>query len=496
MKQISINNRTIGEGYPAYIIAEMSANHAGDIERAKEIIRVAKECGADCVKIQTYTADTITLDCDNEYFSIGDGTWKGENLHSLYEKAYTPWEWQKELKEEADRIGIDFFSTPFDRTAVDFLEEIGVTFYKIASFELIDLPLIKYTAAQGKPMILSTGMASLAEIEEAVATIRATGNEQFALLRCASAYPAISDQMNLKVMLDMAERFHVPVGLSDHSMGGLAAAASVAMGGCIIEKHICLSREIDNPDSSFSMEPAEFAEMVSMVRQVERAKGTVTYGTTSQESSNKIFRKSVFVAEDIKAGEVFTEKNIRVVRPGYGLHSREYEHVLGKVCLQDLAFGTPLKAEYVEKYLNFRPVSEADAELLFAWANDPETRKQSFSTEQIPWEEHIKWLRGSLQREGRKLLLCMHGDKPVGVVRFDAEKPDLAEISYTVAPGERGRGYGQMMLRLAEAECTEDVRTLKAEVKRDNAASAAIFRALGYKECYEGDILLFEKVRA
>lgn len=500
MKQIKINNRIIGEGYPAYIIAEMSANHAGSLERAKEIIRVAKESGADCVKIQTYTADTITLDCNNKYFHIDDGTWEGENLHSLYEKAFTPWEWQKELYEEAQRVGIDFFSTPFDKSAVDFLEEIGMTFYKIASFELVDIPLIKYTAQKGKPMILSTGMASLAEIEEAVETIRSTGNEQFALLRCASAYPAISDEMNLATMQDMAERFQIPVGLSDHSMGGLAAAASVAMGGCIIEKHLCLSRDIENPDSSFSMEPAEFAQMVSMVRQVERAKGCVSYKTAKQEMSNKIFRKSVFVAEDIKKGECFTEKNIRVVRPGYGIHSREYEFTLGKKCLFDVEKGTPLKADMIEEYLTFVKVKEKDKDLLFAWANDEETRKQSFCSQQIPYEDHVKWFESSLLRQDRKMYLCMHGEEPVGVFRLDetenSKENGTWEISYSIEPNKRGKGYGKQMLRLGEELCKKEIpeiKCLKACVKKENEGSLKIFEELMYKKESEKEFDVFYK---
>ena len=221
MKQIQIKGRMIGDGYPAYIIAEMSANHSGSIERAKKIIREAKRCGADCVKIQTYTPDTLTIDCHNPYFQVENGTWEGENLYSLYGKAYTPWEWQKELKEEADRVGIDFFSTPFDKTSVDFLEEMGVEFYKIASFEMIDLPLLKYVASKGKPIIMSTGMGSQEEIKEAVEAVYETGNRQLALLKCSSAYPAISADMNLSVIPDMKKRFQIPIGLSDHSMGSL-----------------------------------------------------------------------------------------------------------------------------------------------------------------------------------------------------------------------------------------------------------------------------------
>ena len=270
MNTIQIKNRKIGDGYPAYIIAEMSANHSGSIERAKEIIRAAKESGADCVKIQTYTPDTLTIDCHNQYFQIDNGTWEGENLYTLYGKAYTPWEWHKELKEEADRVGIDFFSTPFDTTSVDFLEELGVDFYKIASFEMIDLPLLRYIASKGKPIIMSTGMGTKEEIKEALEAIYEMGNEQVAILKCSSAYPAISDDMHLRTIADMKKVFDIPVGLSDHSMGHLGATTAVALGANVIEKHFCISRDIENPDASFSMEPSEFKEMVEQVRQVER----------------------------------------------------------------------------------------------------------------------------------------------------------------------------------------------------------------------------------
>ncbi len=349
MNTFKIGDRIIGEGYPAYIIAEMSANHSGSIERAKEIIREAKRCGADCVKIQTYTPDTITIDCDNSYFHIGDGTWEGENLYGLYGKAYTPWEWQQELKEEADRVGIDFFSTPFDDSATDFLEEIGTEFYKIASFEMVDIPLLKYVASKGKPIIMSTGMGSLEEIEEAVEAIYSTGNKQLALLKCSSAYPAISDQMNLKTMVDIKERFGLPVGLSDHSMGHIGAATAVAMGANIIEKHFCISREIENPDASFSMEPAEFKEMVDTIRQVELAMGKVFYGVSEQEKSNSVFRRSVFVVQDVKKGEKFTKENIRVIRPGYGAKPKYYESILGMTANQDISRGTPFNFELAEE---------------------------------------------------------------------------------------------------------------------------------------------------
>lgn len=344
---LKIGNRLIGKGQPAYIIAEMSANHAGSIENAKRIIRAAKESGADCVKIQTYTPDTITIDCDNEYFQINKGTWKGENLYQLYGKAYTPWEWQKELLEEAKKVGIDFFSTPFDFSSVDFLEEIGVEFYKIASFELVDLPLIRYVASKKKPMIMSTGMSSLGEIEAAVKTAREAGNDQIALLRCASAYPAITDQMNLKTMVNMAEVFNVPVGLSDHSMGSVGAVTAVALGASIIEKHFCLDRAMENPDSVFSMNPEEFSSMVRDIRQAQKAIGTVSYGPTEQEKDSKIFRKSIFCIKDIKKGEIITPNNIKVIRPGYGLSPSYYEEILGQVALRDIRRGEPMALKII-----------------------------------------------------------------------------------------------------------------------------------------------------
>lgn len=344
---LKINNREIGGNAPVYIIAEMSANHAKDMNRAKEIIRAAKEAGADCVKIQTYTPDTMTIDCDGKDFNIDEGAWNGENLYQLYSKAYTPWEWHSELMFEAQKIGIDFFSTPFDKTAVDFLESIGVSFYKIASFELVDLPLIKYVASKKKPVILSTGMATLSEIDEAVRAIRETGNNDIALLRCASAYPAITDQMNLATMKNMGEVFNVPVGLSDHSMGSVGAVTAVALGAKIIEKHFCISREIENPDSSFSMEPDEFKQMVCDIRQAEKAIGTVFYGINEQESNNVAFRRSIYCVKDIKKGDIITEDNIRVIRPGYGLSPKYYEELIGQKALIDIKRGDRISFDKV-----------------------------------------------------------------------------------------------------------------------------------------------------
>lgn len=346
---MKINGRQIGNGAPAYMIAEMSGNHAGSIERAKDIIYAAKECGADCIKIQTYTPDTMTIDCDNDYFQIGEGTWKGENLYKLYQKAYTPWEWQEELAAEAKKVGIDFLSTPFDRTSVDFLEKLDLPFYKIASFELVDIPLLEYIASKNKPIVMSTGMGTLEEIEEAVAAIYSQGNHELALMKCSSAYPAKREQMNLRTIQDMQERFHVPVGLSDHSMGSFSATTAVALGASIIEKHFCLSRTIKNPDSTFSMEPHEFKQMTEEIREIEKALGHVSYGVSEQEVYNTRFRRSLFVVKDIAEGEMLTAENVRSIRPSNGLKPKYMKEVLGKKANKPLSKGTPLSFEDIEE---------------------------------------------------------------------------------------------------------------------------------------------------
>ena len=370
--QIRIGDRLVGEGCPVYMIAEMSANHAGSLERAKEIIHAAKESGADCIKIQTYTPDTLTIDCSNRYFQVANGTWEGENLYSLYGKAYTPWEWQGALKEEADKVGIDFLSTPFDRTSVDFLEELGLGFYKIASFEMVDLPLIEYVASKGKPIIMSTGMGTLEEIREAVETVYATGNRQLALLRCASAYPADPADMHLATIQDMRRRFGIPVGLSDHSLGSLSSVTAVALGATIIEKHFCISREIDNPDASFSMTPSEYRTLVDEVRAAEKAIDGPSYGITAKEESSMVFRRSIFCVKDIPAGESLTEENIRVIRPGYGIKPKYYKDVLGLRTDRELKRGTPISFDMLEKGAVLFLTNNDNTEELYRWLKEKE----------------------------------------------------------------------------------------------------------------------------
>lgn len=335
-------NRGIGEGWPVYIIAEMSANHGGSLEQALEIVRAAKASGADCLKIQTYTADTLTIDCDQEPFQIKKGNWAGETLYQLYERAYTPWEWQPAIKAETERLGMDFLSTPFDATAADFLEAMGVEFYKIASFEAVDIPLIRHIARKGKPIILSTGMASLEEIREAVEAMGEEGNSQICLLRCSSAYPAIPEDMNLRIIPYLRETLGVTVGLSDHSAGHLAAVAATALGASVIEKHFCLSRDSETADSSFSMEPAEFKAMVEAVRGTEKALGAIDFSVSEKEQESLVFRRSIFVVQPVRQGECFTPENLRSIRPANGLKPKYFDQLMGARAKVAIERGTPL----------------------------------------------------------------------------------------------------------------------------------------------------------
>jgi pseudaminic acid synthase len=345
---IAIGNRNVGHRNPVYIIAELSANHNQDFNQAVQLINAANKAGADAIKLQTYTPDTITMDCDNEYFRIKKGTiWEGKKLYELYKEAYTPWEWQPKLKEIASGLGMDLFSSPFDKTSVDFLEKMDVPAYKIASFELVDIPLIQHVAQTGKPIIMSTGMASLAEIDEAVTAAREAGCKEIVLLKCTSSYPAKPEEMNLRTVPHMAEAFGVPVGLSDHTLGIAVPVAAVALGACIVEKHFTLSRSIPGPDSTFSLEPHEFKSMVNAIRTTEKALGKVNYEVTEHEAASRIFRRSLFVVKDMRSGEILTEKNVRTIRPGYGLPPKNLKMLLGKKVKRDVKEGTPLVWELI-----------------------------------------------------------------------------------------------------------------------------------------------------
>ncbi len=339
---INIEDRKIGLEYPPYIIAELSANHNGDINRAFEILEMAKECGADAIKIQTYTQDTLTIDCDKEDFKIKGGLWDNRTLYDLYSEAHMPWEWHKPLFEKARKLGITIFSSPFDFTAVDLLEELGAPAYKIASFEAIDIPLIEYVAKTGKPMIISTGMADEEEIKEAVDAARGAGCEELVILHCVSGYPAPANDYNLTTIPDMRERFGVLTGLSSHTIDNTTAIASVALGACLIEKHVTLDRNGGGPDDSFSLEKPDLEQLCRDSKTAWSSKGRVNYERKDSEKDNMVFRRSLYAVENIGVGEEFTTSNIRSIRPGYGLSPKELTNILGRKSTKTIERGEPL----------------------------------------------------------------------------------------------------------------------------------------------------------
>lgn len=346
---MKIYGKPIGPKHPVYIIAELSANHANKLEHALETVRAAKDCGADAIKLQTYTADTMTLPLSKPPFLIKGGTpWDGRNLYDLYKEAHTPWEWHEPLMKEAKKLGLDCFSTAFDATSLEFLEKLNMGVHKIASFEIVDIPLIEKMALTGKPMIISTGMATLEEIDDAVKAARRSGCKELALLKCTSAYPAPFREMNLRTIPDLEKRYQCPVGLSDHTLGISVPIASISLGACIVEKHFTLTRKIKGPDSSFSLEPAEFKAMVEAIRSVSDALGRVEYGLTENQKGSIAFRRSLFVVGDVKAGEILTEKNVRSIRPGNGMSPKYYSEVIGKTASCDISAGTPLTWEKIQ----------------------------------------------------------------------------------------------------------------------------------------------------
>lgn len=338
-----IGAHEVGPGHQVFVVAELSANHNHSFDQALQLVHAAKAAGADAVKLQTYTADTITIRCDRPEFRIGGGTlWDGRLLHDLYQEAFTPWDWQPRLKAAAEALGMECFSTPFDPTAVDFLEAMDMPAHKVASFEVVDLPLLERIGRTKKPVIMSTGMATLSEIDEAVRTLRGAGTRDLVLLKCTSSYPAPPDEANLRTIPHLAAAFGVPAGLSDHTLGVAVAVASVALGACVIEKHFTLSRAVPGPDSAFSLEPQELRQLVEAVRATERALGDVRYGPSPAELAGRKLRRSLFVVEDVRAGEQLTERNVRSIRPGHGLPPKALREVLGRHAARDISRGTPL----------------------------------------------------------------------------------------------------------------------------------------------------------
>lgn len=346
--EIKIGNKIIGENQPCFIIAELSANHNQDFELAVQTIKAAKEAGADAIKIQTYTADTITIDCDNEHFQIKQGgAWDGQTLHQLYQKAYTPWEWQPRLQKIAAELGLIFFSAPFDNTAVDFLEQMNVPAYKIASYEINDIPFIEYIAAKGKPIFISTGTATAAEIAEALEACQRKGNNQVILLKCVSGYPTPLEEVNLKLIPDFAERFGTIVGLSDHTIEMSVPVAAVALGAKVVERHLILDRKLGGPDAHFSTDINEFKAIVKAIREAEKSLGQVTYELTAKMDKERVFRRSLFFVTDVKAGETITAQQVRSIRPAAGLPTKHITEVLGKVAVRNIKKGTPVSWELI-----------------------------------------------------------------------------------------------------------------------------------------------------
>lgn len=333
-----------------YVIAEMSANHGGKLENALEIVRQTAETGADCLKIQTYTADSLTIDCDNDYFRIKGGLWDGYKLYDLYKDAYTPYEWQAQIKNECEKYGLDFLSTPFDNDAVDFLEDIGCEAYKIASFELVDIPLIEYAASKDKPMVISCGMGSIEDIQDALDACSRVGNDKIVLLKCCSEYPANWEDMHIGNIPDMKKRFNVPIGLSDHSEGSIADVVAVAMGACVIEKHIKL-KNVNSADSEFSMTIDEFAKMVSDVKNAKLISRSNDYSLSEKERSSTVFRRSLFAVKDIYPGDIFSDDNIRSIRPGYGIKPKYLKSISGKISDRFIGRGEPITMDMLEKYI-------------------------------------------------------------------------------------------------------------------------------------------------
>ena len=347
---IEIYNQKIGSGYPTYIIAELSGNHLQSFERSVQLIQAAKVAGVDAVKLQTYTPDTLTIDCENQYFQISSDTiWAGRSLYDLYRQAHTPWSWHPKLQKVATELGLHLFSTPFDKGAIDFLEQLEMPAYKVASFELPDHALLTLVGATGKPVILSTGMASLEEITEAVQVLRDSGCQQLAILKCTSAYPARADEMNLRTISHLSDTFAVPVGLSDHTLGIEVPITAVALGACIIEKHLVLSRDEPGPDAAFSLEPDEFKCMVKAIRTAEAALGEPCYEVGEKERASRLFRRSLFITKDIEKGEILTELHVRAIRPGHGLPPKHLEQIIGRRVVKDLRRGTPVTWEIVDK---------------------------------------------------------------------------------------------------------------------------------------------------
>ena len=489
MKTFRIGQREVGGDNPVFIIAELSANHGQRKDLALKTIEAAADAGADAIKLQTYTPDTLTLKSDAAPFVVKTkNVWAGRTLHDLYAEAMTPWEWHAELMAAARARGLECFSTPFDPTAVAFLEKLGVPCHKVASFELNDLTLVETIARTGKPMILSTGMATLEDIRAALALCREAGNDQLAVLRCVSTYPARPEAMDLRAYETLRE-LGVVLGLSDHTRDNTVAIASVALGAKVIEKHFILDRSIGGPDSFFSLEPSELKSLVDAVRTTSAAMGRPRFGPSEDEVASTAFRRSLFVSAPVKAGETLTCRNVRSVRPSNGLHPRHLDAILGHVASRDLDAATPLALdmvgpERVAKIVTLRRATADDSARLLAWRNDPATRANSITADAVTPEQHAAFLSKALTSPDRFLLVCDQG-----TVRLDREGPASFEISLTVAPEARGQGYALALLRAGEAFARLQLKAVRlvAVIKPANTASLRAFEQAGFHSFVEAE---------
>lgn len=491
--------RTIGPGQPCFIIAEMSANHQQNFEKAVSIIHAAAKAGADAIKLQTYTPEGMTIDCDKEWFHAGGqgnpALWSKETLFTIYQKAHTPREWHPQLKKIAESLGLVFFSTPFDPSAVDFLEQLDIPLYKIASYEVTDIPLLKRVAQTKKPIILSVGFASREEIDLAVATLRQGGSKDIALLHCVTAYSRKPNEseINLQTILEFRDRYGVVVGFSDNNAGQDIPLQAAAMGASIIEKHVVASDQETTFDADFSLDPEELANLVTAIRRQETIRGVINYGVQGKaEEHNLRYRKSIFVVKDIGKGEPFTAENIRVIRPSFGLPSKYLPQILGKKAAIDIERGTPLSFDHVEggqqKEIHLRPAEQFDKEDLFRWRNDPGTVRISPSGP-VSTEEHLAWFKKKLKDPSTTLLIVLNEHyKPVGMIRFDQSsdnsdgQKEMAEISLNLDPAYRRQGYGKMALQAAlQQYLSRFPQTgITARIMPANEISQGLFSSLGF----------------
>ena len=500
----SIGKRRIGGDAPCFIVAELSANHGGKLETALRTVEAAAKAGADAIKLQTYTPDTLTLKSDAAPFVVKTkNEWAGRTLHDLYAEAMTPWEWHKPLMEAAASHGLLCFSTPFDATATEYLEQLDVPAYKIASFELVDLPLIEHVARAGKPMIMSTGMATLEEIQAAVAVCRSAGNNQIVLLRCVSNYPAKPESMHLK-SIEVLKTLGTVVGLSDHTRDATVALCSVALGAKMVEKHFIVDRAVGGPDAFFSLEPAEFRAMVDSIRAAESALQGPRFGPSAEEQGSLAFRRSLFVARDVTAGAVLTCDDVRSVRPSNGISPRHLPEVLGRPAARALKAGDPFAWDMVAPNaggptVELRPATQDDSADLLRWRNDPATREASVQQGEVSLADHVAWLEKALVSKDRLLFVGWRENQRLGQVRLDSRGQGAWEVSITVAPEQRGRGLAAAMLRAGEAAAKKVGATLlTARIRQANTASLKAFKRAGYysfieRACATGPVLQCER---